>query len=146
MKKIILIALLFLSINVIAQHKNREHIKALKVSFITEKLDLTEKEAQNFWPLYNDFEKKTSKIRYQELKAIRKEIKDNINTLTEDQAKALITKINDAENKLHKLKMEFPKKISTVISAKKIILLKVAEEDFKKKMFDELRKRKKEKN
>jgi Spy/CpxP family protein refolding chaperone len=143
MKKIILIALLFLSINVIAQHKNREHIKALKVSFITEKLDFSEKEAQKFWPLYNDYEKKTSKIRYHELRSIRKEIKENSNSLTEDQAKALIGKINNAENRLHDLRMEFTTKIATVISAKKIILLKVAEEDFKRKMFDELKKRKK---
>jgi Skp family chaperone for outer membrane proteins len=146
MKKTILIALLFLSINVIAQHKNWDHIKALKVSFITEELELSEKEAQKFWPLYNDYEKKTSDIRYHELRAIRKEIKENSNTLTDDQAKILIDKISNAENRLHELKTNFTTKISTVISPKKIILLKVVEEDFKRKMFDELKKRKKGKN
>lgn len=146
MKKIILIALLFLSINVMAQHKNREHIKALKVSFITEKLDLSEKEAQKFWPIYNDFEKKISAIHYKELRSLRKNIKENISTLTEDQSKTLLNKIDTAENKLHQLKMDLSNKLLTVVSAKKILLLKIAEDDFKRKMFEELRKRKKEKN
>ena len=35
-----------------------EKIKAEKISFFTEKLNLTSSEAQAFWPIYNEFEKK----------------------------------------------------------------------------------------
>ena len=44
---------------------NRDKIKTLKIAFITEKLDLSEKEAQQFWPVYNAFEEEHFKLRRQ---------------------------------------------------------------------------------
>ena len=147
MKKILpFILLLFISLNITAQHKNGERIKALKVSVITEKLDLSEKEAQQFWPIYNAHEKETSAIRFKEVKAIRQEIRENIATLTDDKANELLTRLNSAENKMHELRMEFANNLSGILSPKKIILLKIAEDDFKKKMFEEFKKRKRERD
>lgn len=144
MKKIIpILLILFASLNTMAQHKNRERIKALKVSVITEKLELTEKEAQKFWPIYNAHEKKTSAIKYKEVKSIRKEIRENIDSLTNEKAKELLTRLNKAENKMHELRIVFTNNLSGILSPKKIILLKVAEDDFRKKMFEEFKKRKK---
>lgn len=141
MKKIILpILLFFFSLNILAQ-QNRGKIKALKISFITEKLDLTEQEAQQFWPVYNDYEKVTSKIRHQDIRSIRQEIGENIDTLTDEKAKHLITKLNEAENALHKQRMELSAKLLKIIPPKKIILLKIAEDDFKRKMMERYRKR-----
>lgn len=40
-----------------------EKIKALKIAFITQKLQLTSAEAQNFWPVYNQYENEIRKIR-----------------------------------------------------------------------------------
>ena len=137
--------MLFVSLNIAAQHKNRERIKALKASVITEKLDLTEKEAQQFWPIYNAHEKETSAIRFEEIKSIR-EIRENIENMTDKKANELLKKLSKAENKMHKSRLEFANNLSGVLSPKKIILLKVAEDDFKKKMMAELRKRKKGRN
>ena len=147
MKKLLpIILLLFVSLNITAQDRNRERIKALKVSVITEKLDLTEKEAQQFWPIYNAHEKETSEIRFKEVKAIRKEIREQIDTMTDEKANELLTRLKKAEIKMHNSRMEFANNLSGILSPKKIILLKIAEDDFKKKMFEELRKKRKEKN
>ena len=61
MKKYLLILLLgFTSFFVKAQDDNpgqrAEKIQALKIAFITQKLDLTPDEAQKFWPVYNRYE------------------------------------------------------------------------------------------
>ena len=56
--------LLILSISLIsfcaqAQEDNatkKEKIQALKIAFITQKLELTSDEAQRFWPVYNRYE------------------------------------------------------------------------------------------
>lgn len=146
MKKLLPIFLLLISLNVVAQKNNRERIKALKVSFITERLDFSEKEAQQFWPIYNDYEQKMSQIRHHEIKEIRKDIKENIETMSDVQATELIDRLKKAENKSHELRMAFGDKLSGIISPKKIILLKLAEDDFKKKMFEEYKKRRKEKD
>ncbi|MFV9550318.1 sensor of ECF-type sigma factor [Algibacter sp. PT7-4] len=146
MKTLLPIILLLISFNLTAQHKNREQIKSLKVSFLTEKLDLTAKEAQEFWPVYNAYEKAYYSIRHNEIKNIRKEIKSNLDNLNNEKAKELLQKLNNAETNMHELRIRFSKNLLKILSPKKIILFKVAEEDFKRKMFDEYKKRKKEKN
>ncbi|TNJ45235.1 hypothetical protein KFZ70_07045 [Tamlana fucoidanivorans] len=147
MKKLIAVLLLVVTPILSAQNKNgtsREQIRALKVSFITEKLNLSKSEAQNFWPIYNDFEKETFQIKHKEMRALRNEIKDHAETMSEAEAENLINRIKTAERKLHALRMELPNKLAPVISSKKIVLLKLVEEEFKRHMFEELKKRKKE--
>lgn len=118
-----------------------DKIKALKVSFITEKLDLTSKEAQQFWPIYNAYEEKTSQIRHNELRSIRRDVKENLSTLSDVEAKDLLDKLVAAENKLHTEDVNLISNLRPILPAKKIILLKAAEEDFKRKLIDEFKKR-----
>lgn len=62
MKKITAILSIFIiSISFVkAQEENKqqrgEKIQALKIAFITQKLELTTDEAQKFWPVYNRYE------------------------------------------------------------------------------------------
>ncbi len=138
----ILIALFALPANA---QKHREKIQAFKVAFITEKLDLTEQEAQKFWPIYNNYDKIITKIKFRDIRNIRFEIKNNINTLTDKRARELLTKLNKAENDLHQNHVELSNKLLKVIPPKKIILLKMAEEDFKKKILEHFRNKKRQK-
>ena len=60
MKKIVLIIAIFFSCFTVlyAQDDNdprSERIQALKIAFITQKLNLTADEAQKFWPVYNQY-------------------------------------------------------------------------------------------
>ena len=69
MKKVIsvLCALVVLSMGVSAQNHQgqrrggdkgwRERVRAEKVAFLTQEIDLTESEAQVFWPIYNEIQK-----------------------------------------------------------------------------------------
>ncbi|PQV47316.1 hypothetical protein CLV33_10798 [Jejuia pallidilutea] len=146
MKKLLCICLLLVSINAWAQKEGkRERIKAIKVAFITEQLNLSEKESQEFWPVYNTFEEKTNTIRFKEVRAIRKKIRDNFDTMSNADASTLLNELNAAENRMHELRIEFSKKLLNIIPAKKIIQLKIAEDDFRRKMLEEYKKRKREK-
>ena len=138
-----LFVLLF-TVSVFAQHKDRERIQALKVSFITEKLDLTTKEAQAFWPIYNAYDEKSRKYKYEDMRSIRKEIKENAATLTDAKAEELLNKFVQAENTLHQERVNLIVNLKKIISPKKIILLKATEDDFNRKLFDEYKKRKRE--
>ncbi len=40
-----------------------EKIQALKIAFITQRLDLTPAEAEKFWPIYNDYEHELNNLR-----------------------------------------------------------------------------------
>ena len=140
---IIPIFILLFSVSLFAQ-QNRDRVKALKVSFITEKLDLTPKEAQAFWPVYNTFEENSTKIRQQNIRSIRREIKQNLNTLTDAKASELLERLIQAENNLHKEHMELMTKLKDIISPQKIIMLRAAEDDFKRKLFDQYKRKRNE--
>ncbi len=46
-----------------SQGNRGEKIEALKIAFITEKLQLTTNEAKQFWPVYNSYEKEIQELR-----------------------------------------------------------------------------------
>lgn len=59
MKNILLIMTIILSgytVNAQKGETKREKVQALKIAFITQKLELTSDEAQKFWPVYNRYD------------------------------------------------------------------------------------------
>lgn len=46
-----------------AQGRGEDKIEALKIAFLTEKLQLTSAEAKQFWPVYNSYEAEVSGLR-----------------------------------------------------------------------------------
>lgn len=137
-KLYVLLLVVFISTNVFAQHPDREKIKALKVAHITEQLDLTEAEAQKFWPIYNANKEAEHQLREESSKR-RKE--QSLDKLTENEAKALLLDMEKAEKQKVELHSKMLNNLLTVLPAKKIIKLYQAERSFRKKMLDEYRKR-----
>lgn len=130
--------ILSFSLITVAQ-SNRDKIKTLKIAYITEKLNLSEKEAQKFWPIYNNFEEENSRLRKEAYEA-RKKL--NFETITEEKAKQILKEWRLNDNKRQELENDYINNLTKVISAKKTILLHRIEDDFKRKMFEEYKKRK----
>ncbi|MUU78233.1 hypothetical protein [Winogradskyella endarachnes] len=129
---------LFVSISVFAQRPDREKIKALKIAHITEQLDLTETEAQKFWPVYNAHEEAKNKLR--KTSSNRRKEKD-ADDLTEAEAKVLLLDMEKFEKQKVELESKLLNQLFKILPAKKIIKLYQAEHSFKQKMFDEYKKR-----
>jgi hypothetical protein len=139
MRTIITILLVSLSLHSFSQDGNRrERIKALKVAYLTEQLELSTTEAQKFWPVYNDFEEKEQQLR-KENYSKRKET--DVESLSEQEAKKMIEDMILSEKKKQELRETFIKDLQKFLSSKKIIKLKLAEDQFNKKMFEEFKKR-----
>ena len=148
MKKLILLACLFFTtMTLIAQPEGRkgmkDKIRILKVEFITEKLDLSSGEAENFWPIYNAFDKAYMELRHEKLKGLKDNLKEGINMLSEKEALSKLNEMTDIEDELVKLKRMFRYQLDGVISNKKILLLKIAEDGFNRRMMDRLKRRSK---
>jgi endoglucanase Acf2 len=139
MKTIITILFLSLSLQSFSQDDDRrERIKALKVAYLTEQLELSTTEAQKFWPIYNDFEEKEQQLR-KEKYSKRKET--DVESLSEAEAKKMIEDMIATDKKKQELRETFIKDLQKILSSKKIIKLKIAEDQFNKKMFEEYKKR-----
>lgn len=139
LKTIVLYITIFLiSASSFAQPNNSK-IKTLKIAFITEKLNLTEAEAQKFWPIYNTFNKNTSKIKREEVNKIRQEIRQHKGALSDAKANELLDRLIEAENKLFSEKIQLILKLRKVISAQKVILLKFTEQEFNRRMLERIK-------
>jgi hypothetical protein len=113
-----------------AQPGKADKVEALKVSFITEKINLTTQEAQSFWPLYNEYNDKIKFAR----KSFRQQYA-NVNEFKTDKEAddylAAELKLRQAEVDLQK---EYFDKFKKILGAKKTGLLRRAEEEFKKEV------------
>lgn len=140
-KLIIILPLLVISLHSSAQKgPGRERIKTLKVAFLTERLDLSRTEAQQFWPIYNENEEVMEAIRREERSQIRERDFD-INSLSDEEASALLTEFLKIKKRKEFAEQKFLTQMRSVISDKKIILLIKAEEDFKRRLLQQMRNR-----
>lgn len=133
--KTILVLIFMLSSALFYGQRNvdKEQIKTLKIAFLTEKLNLSTKEAQSFWPIYNSYEESKDKLRDKGYNEIRSKIKD-ADQLSENQAAELIKKVIQHENEENKIFEDFSSKVTKVISSKKMLILLRSEDEFKRQL------------
>jgi len=122
---------------------NREKIKTLKTAYITNALNLTSKEAEKFWPVYNLYSNNIQKNKMQLEGGLQREIKfaGGVENLSNSDAQKLIDKSIVYEQKITDNKIKLVKELSKIISPKKIIMLKKAERDFNRRILQEYGKR-----
>lgn len=131
----VIAALTLFSMTTFAQQKGnwQERIKSEKIAFITAELDLTPEEAQVFWPVYNQIEKKALESQQavraayhalvQALKSDTATDKD-IDKLLDDYLAAKLAQKNSGKDDAAKFRK--------VLSSKKVAKLYVAEEKFRR--------------
>ncbi|PCI35554.1 MAG: sensor of ECF-type sigma factor [Flavobacteriaceae bacterium] len=126
------------------QHKiSHEKFKALKTAFITDELDLTVKEAEKFWPIYNEYHKSYKELSHLLERDIKKRV-DNlggIENLSDKDAAKILERIIKLKRQKATISEQLYPNLKKVISAKKIIRLTKAERDFRHKIFKEYRRR-----
>jgi Spy/CpxP family protein refolding chaperone len=142
MKRLIIPMLtLFICFNAYSQRdgKMHERIKAQKVAFITERLNLSPEEAQKFWPIYNAFEDKVTKMRQNDLREVRQAMQKG--NLSDSEAQQVLDQFMNVEEQLFEAKKQLVKDLRNVIPPQKIIQLKAAEDAFNKKLMKMLQQR-----
>ena len=112
----------------------------MKVGYITKKLDLSTAEAQQFWPLYNEFDAKMEEI-HKALRKMRK-AEPSIEDMTDADVEKMIINHNNARQKELDLLNEYTTKFKTVLPIKKVAQLYKAEHGFKRELLKKLKVRK----
>ena len=137
MQRFILIISLLFTLSSIQSQNRRDKIKEFKIAFITERLDLSSEEAQNFWPIYNAHEEKVENFRKNELRDVKEAMRRG--NLSESDAQKILDKFMAVQDKLHEANKQLVKDLNKVIPPQKIIALKAAEEAFKKVLVEKLK-------
>jgi hypothetical protein len=103
--------------------EGRQRIEAQRVAFITQRLNLSPDEAARFWPIYNEYR--------DALKDMRDDFeRPDLETITDEQASAIIEQHLQQEQHKLELKRALLTRLRTVVTARKVILLHAAENEF----------------
>lgn len=117
---------------------NKEKVEAMKISFLTRRMDLTTEEAQRFWPVYNQYAEELEKSRGKR-KAGMDETRNDPEKLTD----AEIEKRIDAEMTFRQEELDIQKKYHSrfkqVLPIRKVARFYRAEEEFKRELIERLR-------
>ncbi|MAQ75775.1 MAG: hypothetical protein CL613_05525 [Aquimarina sp.] len=142
MRTYIVLLLLLISYNINAQRSPRERVKAFKIAYITEQLDLTPQEAQKFWPIYNEHEENMEKVNKQEKNLIRDLRQQSTSPdFTDSKAGEYLNDFITVEEKKASLRKQLIVSLKNIIPNKKILTLIKAEADFHKRLVQQLRER-----
>jgi hypothetical protein len=116
----------------------KEKVDALKVGFITKKLDLTPGEAQKFWPVYNKYHELLEKNR-SGMKEILAEQLGNLDNMTSAEAdKALLEMQAMRSQELEVLKL-YTLEFKKILPTQKVVKLFIAEQEFKRELLRQLK-------
>lgn len=146
MKKKILLFILSLTVFTINAQKvkrDKEKIKALKIAFLTQELDLNATVAQKFWPIYNEHENNLDAIRRTGMSQFREKINNlgGLEALSEKDSKSFVNAKLELDKKTLQEKEQFLAKITKILPYKKILKLQLSEREFARKLMRKYRKR-----
>lgn len=146
-KQLLLLLLALVSCGVFAQggglkHK-KEQIKALKVAFITEKVELSTDEAEKFWPIYNAFDDRQFELRREKMDALRNRLDEGeLAKMSDKEAASILAQMENTETEIYQLRKKLVSDLRPIIGSLKILKLKKAEEDFNRKLLQQFKKKK----
>jgi hypothetical protein len=138
MKKLILISILSIWAFTIAIAQDKggstnemfEKIKAEKISYFTEKLSLTSAEAQVFWPIYNEFEKKRFDIQRQ-IHEFEHMPDEKFASLSDSEIDKMTNNYISSFEKEATLLKEYNKQFQKVLPKKKVLMMYRTENQFR---------------
>ncbi len=126
-----------------APQDKRQEIEAMKVAFLTRKLDLTPEEAKVFWPVYNQYQDELDGLRENHRKQ-RRDAKEEMEGMSDKDVEKLVdSEIQFRQNELDILK-KYNSQFKSVLPMKKVAKLHRAEEDFKRELIQRIQERRKD--
>lgn len=145
----LLIALAILAANVspaqdddgppVPQERMKE-IKAQKSAYLTQKMDLSPEEAQQFWPIYNQMDEEEEANR-KEFMELRRSLKKSGTEITEQQANDLLDRELAMREKELQIAKKYDPQLRKAIGAQKLVKLYKAERDFHREVMRRFRDR-----
>jgi hypothetical protein len=99
----------------------RKDIRSQKKQIIAANLQLTDKEAEKFWPLYDQYTAELVKIHDKKYGAI-KDFAQNYETLTDEQAETLTRQVLEVDESVAQLRIRYIPIFRKVLSGKKTAL------------------------
>lgn len=122
--------------------QKKEKVDAMKAAFITQELDLTPEEAQTFWPVFNEMDKKIEAYRLKEAEQRMKMLEEGktLDDLSDDEVKKMMEKRFDDEAAILEIKQAYHDRYLKILGVKRTAKLYMAERKFQRELMRKMRK------
>jgi N12 class adenine-specific DNA methylase len=97
----------------------RSVVQTERKAVVAKNMELSEAESEAFWPVYNEYEQAMRKVNDKRVELIRK-LAAEYQTLTDEQAEALLQQSFDFQNERVKVRRNFRKKFGKVLAGKRV--------------------------
>jgi len=115
-----------------------EKLRAHKIAFFTARLQLSPEEAQQFWPVYNEYQKLKSQIIEERKKTLLHFIQ-NFKTLADKEIEELTDKYIQSFDQETELLVEYYEKFKQVLPIRKVMRVYQAENQYKNFLLRQIR-------
>ena len=146
---IISIILFFISLQIEAQPERErrtvarrvvlgDQVQVERIAYFTEKIGLTPEEAQLFWPIYNEMDKKRTTL-FDERALIMRKFVDESAKMSDRQIDEQLKRLVAIQQQEMALPAEYDAKFRKVLPARKVMNLYVAEMGFRNYLLQKMR-------
>lgn len=140
MKRILFIVVLLISafsLNSMAQEDRSAKVRAMRASYLSGKLNLTEQQATKFWPVFNRYSDERKALRAEYKKLFSGPQQNNMDKI---QANNWVDDNIEYQEKELALKKKYKDELLKIISPQQLATLYQSEREFKKVLIEHLSK------
>lgn len=113
-------------------------IKAKKVAFFTQKLNLNTDEAEVFWPVYNEYQEQRENL-FEQRKSIHDQFARSLHKMSIKEVEESLAKLVAISKGEAELLEAYVAKFKDILPDRKVAQLFVVEEDYKRFLLQQIR-------
>lgn len=134
--------IMLLPVALLAQQDRKDKIETMHIAYLSQRLNLTPAEAEKFWPIYNEFRAEQDKLRKERMdnmQAVRRA--GGIDSMSDADVQKIINVETGIETKQLEVRKDYVVKFQQAIPLRKVAKFFVAEDEFKRYLLNELKRR-----
>lgn len=130
--------ILFGTTQVSARGIKEDKLKAKKVAFFTQKLNMNSDEAEVFWPVYNEYQEQKEDL-FEQRRNIHEQFARSLQKMSNKEVVESLDKLMAISKEEAALLEKYLTKFKEILADKKVAQLFVVEEDYKRFLLQQIR-------
>ncbi|MDX1907747.1 MAG: hypothetical protein SF053_11985 [Bacteroidia bacterium] len=118
----------------------QDKLGAYKVAFFTNRLALTSREAEVFWPVYNAYDSEMEALR-QEVKTKQQSVRSAVMSQNDKEVEKLADDFVALRRREYEITEKYHQEFKRVLPIRKVVMLYQVEQEYKRALLEEIRQR-----
>jgi len=116
-------------------------LKAIKTGIITQALSLTSEQAEQFWPIYRQYNEQIMALKRDQVNSLSDVQPGDVDQWNDQKVAATLKQLRQNKLKEQELILQMEKELKNVITDKQILQLHLSEERFRRRLINRMKSR-----